>query len=91
MSYQQSPSPVEAVWPEVVVDEHNIQVHISVLRKALRDEAGWDATVPRLGYRFAGPIARATGMGPRPADPPRPLTRLFGRESDLPGSVRGGG
>jgi TolB-like protein/Tfp pilus assembly protein PilF len=43
------------VWPGLVVEENNIQVHISALRKALGDgTAGYDyvATVPGHGYRF---------------------------------------
>ena len=40
----------ELVWPGVVVEENNLQVHISTLRKLL----GYDliATVPGRGYRF---------------------------------------
>ena len=43
------------VWPDVVVAESNIQVHVSALRKALdQDQAGqtYVVTVPRRGYRF---------------------------------------
>ncbi|HVJ54569.1 MAG TPA: winged helix-turn-helix domain-containing protein [Aliidongia sp.] len=67
------------VWPGLVVEEHNIQVHISALRKALGDEAGWIVTVPRLGYRFVGPLGRTAPM----MSLPRPFNRLFGREEDL--------
>ena len=43
------------VWAGVVVEEHNIQVHISALRKALaedRDAESWIVTVPGRGYRL---------------------------------------
>lgn len=46
---------MESVWPGVAVEENNIQVQVSTLRKALADEAGeqrWIVTVPGRGYRF---------------------------------------
>jgi TolB-like protein/Tfp pilus assembly protein PilF len=45
------------VWPGLVVEENNIQVHISALRKALEEETGEPIhlfTVPGRGYRLAG-------------------------------------
>jgi TolB-like protein len=44
---------MERVWAGVVVEEHNIQVHISALRKALAKDgdASWIVTVPGRGYR----------------------------------------
>jgi DNA-binding winged helix-turn-helix (wHTH) protein len=48
------------VWPGVVVEEVNLSVNISVLRKLLGaapDGKGWIETVPRRGYRFAAPVA----------------------------------
>jgi DNA-binding winged helix-turn-helix (wHTH) protein/TolB-like protein len=48
------------VWPGVVVEEVNLSVNISVLRKLLGaapDGKGWIETVPRRGYRFGAPIA----------------------------------
>jgi predicted ATPase/DNA-binding winged helix-turn-helix (wHTH) protein len=73
---------MERVWPGLVVEEHNIQVHISALRKVLRGDAGWIVTVPRLGYRFVGPVAAAPAAG-LPSAVPRPLGRLHGRAEDL--------
>jgi TolB-like protein len=56
------------VWPGVVVEENNIQVHISALRKALGDgtsEAIQILTVPGRGYRLAdlGPSRSASSAG----------------------------
>jgi TolB-like protein/Flp pilus assembly protein TadD len=51
------------VWPGVVVEENNIQVHISALRKILAGSADGQAslvTVPGRGYRFIG--AEPTGQ-----------------------------
>lgn len=47
------------VWPGVVVEEVNLSVNISALRKALSQDAGaadWIETVPRQGYRFNAPV-----------------------------------
>ncbi|MEI9985869.1 MAG: winged helix-turn-helix domain-containing protein [Aliidongia sp.] len=71
---------MERVWPGMVVEEHNIQVHVSALRKALGRDGDWIRTVPRLGYRFVGPVTAARTTG---ATLPRPLSRLFGREDDV--------
>ncbi|HKT17453.1 MAG TPA: winged helix-turn-helix domain-containing protein [Stellaceae bacterium] len=45
------------VWPGLVVEENNIQVHVSALRKALEDGKSGEThivTVPGRGYRLAG-------------------------------------
>jgi TolB-like protein len=45
------------VWPGVVVEENNIQVHVSALRKALEDgksDQSFLVTVPGRGYRLIG-------------------------------------
>jgi DNA-binding winged helix-turn-helix (wHTH) protein/TolB-like protein/Flp pilus assembly protein TadD len=65
------------VWPDAVVEENNLTVTISALRKAL-DEGPTDRqyieTVPRRGYRFVAdfrdptePVEVATGPGQRQA------------------------
>src|SRR6188508_2524741 len=41
---------LDHVWPGLVVEENNLQVHISTLRKALGSQT--IATVPGRGYRF---------------------------------------
>src|SRR5215469_4310447 len=46
------------VWAGVVVEEHNIQVHISALRKAFEEDGNgesWIVTVPGRGYRLLRP------------------------------------
>ena len=53
----------ELVWPGVVVEENNLQVHISALRKLLGPQA--IATIPGRGYRFTAEMeAPATGAAP---------------------------
>ncbi|MBL8344957.1 MAG: response regulator [Rubrivivax sp.] len=57
---------LDLVWPGLVVEDNNLQVHISVLRKLLGPQL--IATVPGRGYRFmaeatpaaAGTVATAT-------------------------------
>jgi non-specific serine/threonine protein kinase len=74
------------VWPKLVVEENNLQVHVSALRKILGQDA--IATVPGRGYRFALQLeGHASGTSTVPAAPkhnlPRPLTRFIGREDAL--------
>lgn len=48
---------IEAVWPDTVVEENNLSVNVSMLRKVL-DESGekYIETVPRRGYRFTASV-----------------------------------
>jgi len=46
---------LELVWPGVVVEENNLTVHVSALRKLLGTQAV--ATVPGRGYQFAMAVA----------------------------------
>jgi predicted ATPase/DNA-binding winged helix-turn-helix (wHTH) protein len=41
------------VWPHTFVEENNIQVHLSCLRKLLGDERGLIVTVPGRGYQLS--------------------------------------
>jgi DNA-binding winged helix-turn-helix (wHTH) protein/tetratricopeptide (TPR) repeat protein len=50
---------MEAVWPNVEVEENNLSVNISLLRKILGGSEGgqkYIETVPRRGYRFTAPV-----------------------------------
>jgi TolB-like protein len=50
---------MDAAWPNAVVEESNLSVQIASLRKLLGaspDGAEWISTVPRIGYRFIGPV-----------------------------------
>ena len=55
------------VWPDRFIEEVNLTVHISALRKALdrdRNGVGMIQTVPTHGYRFLGPVmARDEAVG----------------------------
>ena len=56
-----------AVWPGVVVEENNIQVHVSALRKVLGtagDGGRYLLTVAGRGYRFVAPVERESAALP---------------------------
>lgn len=89
---------LEVAWPGLIVEENNLQVQISSLRKVLGQ--GSIATVPGRGYRFtlpsavpeatpqppaAAPAARAAADAAAPAGPGNlpAVPRLFGRDDDL--------
>ena len=55
------------VWPGLVVEENNLQVQISALRKLLGPSAL--ATIPGRGYRFELPVESAAHAGRRPDGP----------------------
>jgi len=51
---------MNAVWPETVVEENNLDRSISAVRKALGEEATehhYIETVPRVGYRFVARLS----------------------------------
>jgi len=49
---------LEVVWPNSVVEEGNLSVHIFALRRALGTRANeYIETVPKRGYRFAATLA----------------------------------
>jgi predicted ATPase/DNA-binding winged helix-turn-helix (wHTH) protein len=76
---------LDFVWPGLVVEENNLQVHVSALRKLLGPQA--IATIPGRGYRFtlasdeaAAPVVPATAA--RASLPERDLP-LVGRDAEL--------
>lgn len=63
---------LERVWPKLVVEESNLQVHVSALRKVLGQDA--IATVIGRGYRFAMALESASLASPiSPAPAPAPV------------------
>ena len=52
---------LSAVWPERFVEEHNLTVSMSALRKALgetHDKHEYIETVPKHGYRFIADVRK---------------------------------
>ena len=49
---------IEAVWPETVIEDNNLSVNISLLRKVLGEHNGakYIETVSRRGYRFIAQV-----------------------------------
>lgn len=54
---------LESLWPGTFVEEANLSVNVSLLRKALGDGAGgtYIETVPKRGYRFVANVTEVTG------------------------------
>ncbi|SEK35183.1 Transcriptional regulatory protein, C terminal [Roseateles sp. YR242] len=57
------------VWPDTVVEESNLKVHMAALRRVLGDApmpARYIATVTRRGYQFIAPVRRGESPGGLP-------------------------
>ncbi len=53
---------MRTIWPDSVVEENNLNHNISVLRRALGEQATgqrYIETVPRVGYRFVSTVTRS--------------------------------
>src|ERR1700692_3207052 len=83
---------VGRVWPNTVVEESNVKVHVAALRRALgdgRDGNRFLINIPGRGYRFVAPVTSSEQFKPSlraavaPAKshnlPPK-VTRLIGRQ-----------
>jgi non-specific serine/threonine protein kinase len=77
------------VWPGLVVEENNLQVQVSTLRKIMGGEA--IATLPGRGYRFTlAPDDGAVAATPasRRHNLPGELDSFVGREDELAAAAR---
>ncbi len=57
---------LDELWPETFVEEANLSVHVSTLRKALGDRPDggrYIETVPRRGYRFSADVREVADIG----------------------------
>jgi predicted ATPase/DNA-binding winged helix-turn-helix (wHTH) protein len=52
---------MDEVWPDTVVEENNLHVHLSSIRKALDRDGKLIVTVPRRGYQLIAPRIDAPG------------------------------
>ena len=82
---------IARAWPQTFVEELNLKIQVSALRRALGDGQNGNryvVTVPGRGYNFVAPVRRAE---PSPATPlattasalhnlPFAVTRMIGRE-----------
>jgi DNA-binding winged helix-turn-helix (wHTH) protein len=81
---------IARAWPDTVVEEAALRVHVAALRKALGDgRAGrrYIANHPGRGYAFVAPVTRqntpsatAAQDGTDAGNLPAPLTRVLGRD-----------
>jgi TolB-like protein len=66
------------VWPRTVVEENNLQAHVSALRKVLARDAGGQGyllTVPGHGYRFVAEVTRESASSDSIENPSRPVAQ----------------
>ena len=83
---------IARVWPKVFVEESNLKIQVSALRRALGDGQGGNryiVTVPGRGYEFVVPIGLTAEPAAMPAaavsqpgthNLPLAMTRMIGRE-----------
>jgi adenylate cyclase len=89
---------MDAVWPNIAVEEKNLTVQISALRRALdegRVGASCIQTIPGRGYRFVPDIVQANeppqiGLLADEVEPPNPLHPLGQPQLGQPGRYIGG-
>jgi predicted ATPase/DNA-binding winged helix-turn-helix (wHTH) protein len=80
---------LDLVWPDVVVEEANLAVQVSALRKVVGAQA--IATVPGRGYRFVAPIDQEISPAAEATEAPLPgrirlpvqPSPLIGRDLEL--------
>ena len=86
---------IDWAWPDTVVEEAALRVHVAALRKALGDgRAGgrYITNHPGRGYAFIAPVTRENAdSAPAALDGkadagnlPAPLTRVIGRDDVIP-------
>jgi DNA-binding winged helix-turn-helix (wHTH) protein/TolB-like protein len=86
------PTLMQAVWPNLVVEDNNLDQQISLIRHALGERRGehrYVVTVPGRGYRFAAAVATLpAGAGPRaqraPAGVAQSSAEPSARSTDAP-------
>ena len=76
----------DLVWPGLVVEENNLHVQVSTLRKLLGPQSV--ATIPGRGFRFALPLEQVDApAGPLPSGArhnlPAQLNSFIGREREI--------
>jgi predicted ATPase/DNA-binding winged helix-turn-helix (wHTH) protein len=91
--YVQKATIMDVAWPGLVVEENNLSVQISAIRRVLARAPGgeaWVETLPRRGYRFVGPttelqdnVLRVPRSEAGRSNLPHPATSFVGREREL--------
>src|SRR5712672_2913555 len=68
---------IARAWPKTFVEEANLKIQVSALRRALGDGHGGNRyviTVPGRGYNFVAPVRREEASLAAPAPPVPPTT-----------------
>jgi len=71
---------LQAVWPNVVVEENNLTQNISALRRAFGEtlsERKFIVTIPGQGYRFVAPVGPVSSAAAEPVPEPAPKRRFL--------------
>lgn len=55
---------MDAVWPDTIVEENNLHVHLCSIRKALGADGKLIVTVPRRGYHLIPPRTEPATLAP---------------------------
>src|SRR5579862_2573041 len=84
---------IARAWPRTFVEEANLKMQVSSLRRALGDGQGanrYITTVPGRGYNFVASVGIQQSQAPLPPSVasatvgqhnlPHPITRMIGRE-----------
>src|SRR6266446_9742837 len=83
---------IARVWPQTFVEDANLKIQVSALRRALGDGQGghrYVLTVPGRGYNFVAPVGPEKPLLASPVAPavrapkhnlPFAVTRMIGRE-----------
>src|SRR5260370_10735385 len=85
---------IARVWPNTFVEDGNLKVHVSSLRKALGDGVAGNSDIihiPRRGYQFVASVTRSenpSSIGRAPSighspQLPAPVTRMIGRAATV--------
>jgi putative ATPase len=84
-------------WPDTVVEEGSLRVHLAALRKVLGGGAGdtFIINIPGRGYQFVAPVQRSQKPDPIVRSPvatlgnlPAPLPRIIGRDDAIGTATR---
>jgi DNA-binding winged helix-turn-helix (wHTH) protein len=91
--YVQKTTIMDTAWPDVVVEESNLAVQVSAIRRVLAHAPGgerWIETLARRGYRFVGPVMeiraewpQSAGLAGKRSNLPEQFTSFIGREREL--------
>lgn len=91
--YVQKSAIMDVAWPGLVVEEANLSVQMSAIRRVLARVPGgesWIETLARRGYRFVGPVIKISGspspnatVGRERTNLPQMLQSFVGREREL--------